>query len=540
MNRDNSSKLKSFLPVVLVALIGMGAASCRRGNTTTEIAPPRIERALGAVGDLPRRIRGVVFDSVSGRRSVPVGNRLIRLHWGLPRQVDSVTADSLGQYEVRNPPIGELVMVAYCPSTPTWKGTVNGVVFVEVRPAVDTLVNIAVDPPNCAEPPPSQRRDTGWVNTHGRASAKYPAGEAGAVYRAVIDRLYAKADKPPYVLLSDPTRRHCFGGDCGERELFRMVQSGAIESSTVRSFEIATANKVALTPLFGYSSKVVLLTDEDLDYIRHEEQRWNSIGQLPTGADTSDLRVFRSAFPGAPNVIYMTAVGFNRKQTEALVEAGNSDGPYPRKSQVMLLRKAKGRWRIADDDIGRLGTTGAWQGDRCIAAESPVAAPSRRELVSLSGDYELEAMRNGLRKKRYIFSLILEPPDSASRFPFFRPGQRSRLETLADGPIRSEFPFRAGRGSVVPRLTLLYDGKIAFLHASEPADERTNLGPGWSFEIRRVDPSGFSGSWSYFSGSVRINEYDGPTPLAVSQYFCAHAVRGRAPHVLVLPPVKSR
>ncbi|MBA3466097.1 MAG: hypothetical protein H0T21_01720 [Gemmatimonadaceae bacterium] len=190
----------------------------------------------------------------------------------------------------------------------------------------------------------------------------------------------------------------------------------------------------------------------------------------------------------------------------------------------MLLRKAKGTWGIADDDIGMLNTTGAWQGDRCVAAESPVAAPSRRELESLSGDYELEAMRNGITKKRYVFSLIPEPPDSASRFPFFRPGQRSRLETLADGPIRSEVPPRAHLDSVVPRLTLFYDGKIAFLHASEPADGRMNLGPGWSFEVRRVDRGGFSGRWSYHSGIV-INGPDGPRPLEVSQYFCAHSIR---------------
>ena len=518
--------------IAFVALIGAGAVSCHRGNPVAEIDPRRTERVPNRDGSsssqdsaallrLPRTVRGIVFDSVSGHQRVAVGNTSIRLHLGSSSRVESVTADSIGRFEVINPPVGQLVMVAYCPSTPTWKGTVNGVVFLEVRPGLDTMVNIAVDPPHCAQPPATQRRDTGWVNTHGNANATYPSGDAAAIYRAVIHRLYAKDDKPPYVLLADPTRRHCI--DCGERELFRMVESGVLDSSTVRNFEIATADRVSLTPAFGYSSRVVLLTENDLEYIRREEERWGNIGQLPTGADTSRLRLFRAAFPEARDVVHTTAVGFNRARTEALVEAERSVGPYPDRSHIMLLRKAKGAWRIADDDIGKLGTTGAWKGNKCTAAESPVSAPSRHELETLSGQYELEAMENGIRKKQYLFSLTAKPSDSTSRFPFFRPGQRSRLETLADGSVQSESPVRARSDSATRRLTLFYSGNTGFLHASEPADSM-NLGPGWSFEVRRIAPNWFSGRWTYSTGTMTINEYDGPRPLAVSQYFCARAM----------------
>lgn len=470
---------------------------------------------------LPRRIRGIVFDSVTGHGRVPVGNTRIVLHLGSPKLTDSVTADSVGRYEVRNPPIGQLVLVAYCPSTPTWKGTINGVVFLEVSPGIDTVANIPVAPPSCAEPPPTQRRDTGWVNNHGSANAEYPTGDAAAIYRVVIDHLYSGESKPPHVLLVERTPRHCL--DCGDRELFRMVESGAVDSSTVRNFETATAEKVPLMPAFGYSTKVVLLTDNDLDYISSEEQRWRNIGQLPTGADTSAMAVFRAAFPGARNVVYLTAAGFNRTRSEALVEAGKSAGPYPEKTRIMLLRKVSGAWRITDDDIGRLRTTGAWKGGRCVAAASAVAAPTRSELETLSGDYELEAMQNGIRKKRFVFSLKIQPSDSNSRFPFFRPGQRSRLETLADGSIKSEVPARVHSDGVVPRLTLFRAGNIGFLSASDPANAM-NLGAGWSFQVWRVASDWFSGRWSYSPGTIRINEFDGPRPLAVSQYFCARAV----------------
>ena len=512
--------------------------SCRGANPATEIGPSREARADVPKDDsanqdsvamlrVPRRIGGIVFDSVSGHAGVAVGNTRITFHLGSPARIDSVTADSVGRYEVRNPPIGQLVLVAYCPSTPTWKGTVNGVLFLEVRPGIDSVANIPVDPPHCAEPPPTQRRDTGWVNTHGSANAKYPTGDAAAIYRVVFDHLYARDSKPPYVLLADRTRRHCF--DCGDRELFRMVQTGVVDSSTVRNFEIATAEKVPLTPAFGYSSRVVLLTDSDLNYIRSEEQRWSNIGQLPTSADTSGMAVFRAAFPGARDVVYPTAIGFNRTRSEALVEAGKSTRLYLERTQIMLLRKVNGAWHIADDDIGRLKTTGAWKGGRCVAAESPVSVPTRRELGTLSGDYELEAMQNGIRKKRFLFSLKIEPSDSNARFPFFRPGQRSRLETLADGSIKSEFPARAHTDTLVPRLTLFHDGKIGFLHASDPADAM-NLGAGWSFEVRRVASNWFSGRWSYSSGTIHLDESDGPTPLAVSQYFCARAVSRRTTH----------
>jgi hypothetical protein len=532
-------KRRSWFRVRLVGLIGISTVSCRGANPTTEIGPSRVTRTDVAKGDsanqdsvamlrVPRRIRGIVFDSVSGHGGVAVGNTRIRFHVASPPRIDSVTADSVGRYEVRNPAIGQLVLVAYCPSTPTWKGTVNGVVFLEVRLGIDTVVNVAVDPPHCAEPPPTQRRDTGWVNTHGNPNAKYPAGDAAAIYRVVIDHLYARDGKPPYVLLAGHTRRHCF--DCGDRELFRMVQSGMVDSSTARNFEIATAEKVPLTPAFGYSAKVVLLTDNDRDYIESEEQRWSNIGQLPTGADTSAMAVFRAAFPGARDVVYPTAIGFNRARTEALVEAGKSARLYPGKTQIMLLRKANGAWHIADHDIGRLRTTGAWKGDVCVAAVSPASVPTRPELGTLSGDYELEAMQNGIRKKRYVFSLTIEPSDSDARFPFFRPGQRSRLETLADGSIKSEFPVRTQADTAVARLTLFYDGKTGFLHESDPAD-RMNLGPGWSFEVRRVASNWFSGRWNYSSGTIRLDESDGPRPLAVSQYFCARAVRSRATHV---------
>jgi hypothetical protein len=474
-----------------------------------------------AMLSLPRRIRGIVFDSVSGHGGAAVGNTRITLHLGSPARIDSLIADSVGRYEVRNPPIGQLVLVAYCPSTPTWRGTVNGVVFLEVRPGIDTVANIPVDPPDCAEPPPTQRRDTGWVNTHGSANLAYPAGDAAAIYRAVIDRLYAGEGKPPYVLLADRTR-HCFG--CGDRELFRMVESGAVDSSTVRNFEIATGDRIPLTPAFGYSARVVLLTDNDQDYIRSEEQRWRNIGQRPTGADTSRMAVFRDAFPGARDVVYLTAVGFNRTRSEALVEAGQSGRLYVERTRILLLRKVNGAWRIADDDIGRLGTTGAWKGGRCVAAAPPVSAPPRRQLETLSGDYALEAMQNGIRKKRFSFSLKIQPSDSNARFPFLRPGQRSRLETLADGSIKSEVPARVHTDTLVPRLTLFYHGKIGFLRASDPVDAM-NLGPGWSFEVRSVGSNWFSGRWSYSSGTIRLDHYsDRPRPLAVSQYFCARAV----------------
>ena len=243
-------KLRLSFRARLICLLAISAVSCRGANPSTEIGPSRVARANVAKGDsanqdsvamlrLPRRIRGIVFDSVRGHGGVAVGNTRITFHLGSPARTDSVTADSVGRYEVRNPPIGRLVLVAYCPSTPTWKGTVNGVVFLEVRPGIDTIVNIAVDPPHCAEPPPTQRRDTGWVNTHGSANAKYPTGDAAAIYRLVLDHLYAKDGKPSYVLLADQTRRHCL--DCGDRELFRMAQSGVVDSSTVRNFEIATA-----------------------------------------------------------------------------------------------------------------------------------------------------------------------------------------------------------------------------------------------------------------------------------------------------------
>jgi len=529
-------KLRLLFRARLICLLAISAVSCRGANPSTEIGPSRVARANVAEGDsanqdsvamlrLPRRIRGIVFDSVRGHGGVAVGNTRITFHLGSPARTDSVTADSVGRYEVRNPPIGRLVLVAYCPSTPTWKGTVNGVVFLEVRPGIDSVANIPVDPPHCAEPPPTQRRDTGWVNTHGSANAKYPTGDAAAIYRLVLDHLYAKDGKPSYVLLADQTRRHCL--DCGDRELFRMVQSRVVDSSTVRNFEIATAEQVPLTPVFGYSTRIVLLTESDRRYLANEEQRWSNVGQLPTGADTSSLRLFRAAFPGARDVVFPTAIGFNRTGTEALVEAGRSAGVYPRETRIMLLRKVNGAWHIADDDIGRLRTTGAWKGDRCVAAESPVSVPTRRELGSLSGDYQLEAMQNGIRKKRFVFSLKIEPPDSDARFPFYRPGQRSRLETLADGSIKSESPARAHTDTLVPRLTLFYAGKIGFLHASDPPDAM-NLGAGWSFEIRRVASNWFSGRWSYSPGTIRIDDSDGPRPIAVSQYFCARLVRGRA------------
>ena len=539
--------MRSCSSVAFIALIGAGVVSCHRGSPVAEIGPRRTERVPNGDGSsssqdsaallrLPRTIRGIVFDSVSGHQGVPVGNTSIRLHLGSPSRVDSVTADSIGRFTVINPPVGQLVLVAYCPSTPTWKGTVNGVVFLEIRPGLDTMVNVAVDPPHCAQPPATQRRDTGWVNTHGNANATYPTGDAAAIYRAVLDHLYTKEGKPPYVLLADPTRRHCF--DCGDRELFRMMQSGVLDSSTVRNFEMATANKVSLTPAFGYSSRVVLLTENDLEYIRREEQRWGNIGQLPTGADTSRLRLFRAAFPEARDVVHTTAVGFNQARTEALVEAEKSVGPYPERAHIMLLRKVNGAWRIADDAIGRFGTTGAWKGGKCTAAESRASVPSRRELETLSGEYELEAMENGVRKKRYLFSLTRKPSDSASRFPFFRPGQRSRMETLADGSVTFESPVRTRSDSAPPRITLFYTGNMGFLHASEPGDA-VNLGPGWSFEIRRVAPNWFSGRWSYSTGTITINEYDGPTSLAVSQYFCARVVGGRPPHAPRFSPVDS-
>src|SRR3981189_2905059 len=99
---------------IVVFSIGIAAVSCRGANPTTGIGP-RVSRADVAKGDsanqdsvamlrAPRRIRGIVFDSVSGHGGVAVGNMRIMFHLGSPARIDSVTADSVGRYEVRNPP----------------------------------------------------------------------------------------------------------------------------------------------------------------------------------------------------------------------------------------------------------------------------------------------------------------------------------------------------------------------------------------------------------------------------------------------------
>lgn len=192
-----------------------------------------------------------------------------------------------------------------------------------------------------------------WDDTTAE-SPIYPVGDAIPVYRAVLDFIYIDGDKRPSVILLHDSAEGHMNGPCPFAKCPGFPNTwkhkSKMDRSTVTSYARLTRRRPAITQ-FGYPIPIVLYSFDD-------QHRWEAdgreiIAQHPRPNDLPKQTwgfwyALKQKYPGAWGAIALTKVGFNKRHTEALVQAHVLCGDDCRVHETFFLRKSAGRWRVVE------------------------------------------------------------------------------------------------------------------------------------------------------------------------------------------------
>lgn len=190
-----------------------------------------------------------------------------------------------------------------------------------------------------SRPAPGARAEEGLL---------YPSGEAAAVYRTVLDTLYGLVERPPVIILYDSTQGRV--SDCDKSGCHLVPpHKTLIERSTLRDFDRVTARppRVPLRADFGYRTPILLVGDKDQEELtRLGEQIQASVKARP---DEMPFWVgMLRRYPGTWGRTVLTAVGFNTRKTQALIQVFHNCAGSCMSIEDMVLTKRNGRWEVVE------------------------------------------------------------------------------------------------------------------------------------------------------------------------------------------------
>jgi hypothetical protein len=182
------------------------------------------------------------------------------------------------------------------------------------------------------------------------SDGKYPAGEAAAVYSAVLEKLYiSSGESPPMVVLWDSARYRA--SECWQKRCPRIPpHRSAISNQTIDEFERATRLTAPLRAEFGFRLPVELLSEkyrDDLEAIGQPIS--DSLRKVNSYSESSPFWLgFRKRYPKAWGYTVLTRVGFDRDRQQALVQVMHRCGSACDHTEDMFLEKTIGRWVVAE------------------------------------------------------------------------------------------------------------------------------------------------------------------------------------------------
>ena len=181
-----------------------------------------------------------------------------------------------------------------------------------------------------------------------RDQPHYPSGDVAAVYRTVLDVLYdVRGATPRLVVLNEVADGRVVA--CGKALCpFIPTHKSRIDTLTLQSFRRATLTRRLIRRDFKYRLRLTLLTESGRAALPGIGQR-RVTGSSGTGMTERPFWIgFMSAYPGAWGLATVTQVGFNPARNQALLQVRHSCGTYCSSTEIMFLRKSKGRWRVAE------------------------------------------------------------------------------------------------------------------------------------------------------------------------------------------------
>jgi hypothetical protein len=193
--------------------------------------------------------------------------------------------------------------------------------------------------------------------TAGLEPQRYPAGEAAAVYRATLDALYGFDEQPPFVVLYDSTQLRI--SDCPKNKCRLLPEhTSEIERSTLRDFDRVTLrHRIPLRSDFGFRYRIELVGDDDWKaFIALGEQIQQSVRDRVRPDQMPFWVGFARKYPGAWGITSLSSVGFNSRQTQALLQVHHGSD-YSTSWEDFLLEKQSGNWRVLERMLIREGSS---------------------------------------------------------------------------------------------------------------------------------------------------------------------------------------
>lgn len=191
-----------------------------------------------------------------------------------------------------------------------------------------------------------------WDDTTNE-SPTYPVGDAVPVYRAVLDLIYLDGGKrPPVIIMLDSAEGGHIGGPCPFAKCIgnKWTHKSRMDPTTVRAYAELTRKRPAVAP-FGYSIPIVFISYDDVR--RMDADGRELIAAHPTAPGFTARQwgfwaELQRKYPQAWGVTIMSKVGFNKRHTEALVQAHQWCGDDCRVHETLFLRQSHGRWRVVE------------------------------------------------------------------------------------------------------------------------------------------------------------------------------------------------
>ena len=194
-------------------------------------------------------------------------------------------------------------------------------------------------------------KEPAWADTTNE-SPIYPVGDAVPVYRAVLDFIYVDGKARPSVIIMLDSAEGRMGGPCAFAKCLgdAWKHKSKMDTTTVLAFARFSRKRPGMRP-FGYPIPIVFISYDDVR--RMDADGRELLAAHPTPVDLPSRTwglwaELRRKYPGAWGVTILSKVGFNKRYTEALVQAHQWCSDECRVHETLFLRRTKGRWRIVE------------------------------------------------------------------------------------------------------------------------------------------------------------------------------------------------
>lgn len=179
------------------------------------------------------------------------------------------------------------------------------------------------------------------------ASAIYPTGEASLVYAAVLDTLFHdQGESPPIIVLWDSVTPRA-GLSREKDSVFLRSMSPAIEESTIRSYETNTMRSVRFNRPFTYSIPLTFVDETNRSALLDTGQHlFDSLIKLTRYPEHPFWLGFDEHYHDAWGLTSFSGIGFNRKQTQALLQVRHGCGSSCMSVEIIFLQKRSSNWQV--------------------------------------------------------------------------------------------------------------------------------------------------------------------------------------------------